>query len=64
MEVELSYDIPELVVMGQSSALKKLGHSNRKVAELITSWPHMAKCTRRIAAATCSRTVRMSEACE
>jgi hypothetical protein len=37
MEIELSYDIPELVI-GQLSALKKLGHSNRKVAELITSW--------------------------
>ncbi len=37
MEVELSYDISELVI-SQLSALKILDHSNRKVAELIISW--------------------------
>jgi hypothetical protein len=37
MEVELNHDIPELVMIGKLSALKKLDHSNRKVAELVTS---------------------------
>jgi hypothetical protein len=37
MEVEQTYDTPHLII-GQISALKKLGYSNRKCAEFITEW--------------------------
>ncbi|KAL4473429.1 hypothetical protein ABPG72_012108 [Tetrahymena utriculariae] len=37
MEVEQSYDTPEYII-GQISALKLLGYSNRQAAEQITEW--------------------------
>ncbi|KAL4473462.1 hypothetical protein ABPG72_012141 [Tetrahymena utriculariae] len=37
MEVEQSYDTPEYII-GQISALKLLGYSNRQAAEQITQW--------------------------